>query len=308
MSIQLKSKQYFIQLESGQTVYIDQSTSHPVSFSCDKKLKVHLLNQAFLQQLENLSVLEVFSSLQSSDEELKNFLVNSPFVPILKSKYSSLYNTEKIQIIASLLKLSKIDIIHVKYPELSFGGPELHSLFLSLTQLASTLIWEGKVLANLCGFDLSLNSLGVLFDQALPSSPVEAQKYFGEETYFLHGSFVSTEDDFLLNFGKLSVSLSNEDKLLFLGLMNHSAIFSFIPSQFTFSNKDKKGTIKCEFLKQFKRGIHHYAHLNFKGIPLLIKSDKKFPTPFSYVNPNLSQSLIFHKEKAQLLFPLSDKA
>ncbi|PCJ20362.1 MAG: hypothetical protein COB02_04830 [Candidatus Cloacimonadota bacterium] len=306
MSIQIKSHNYSVSLTNQQSLYIDQKQNHSVSFSCDKKIKKIILNKNFLKRLNKLNVLEVFSIFQNSDDELKAFLVDSPFVPLLKSKFSSLYTSNQISIIASMIQLAKINLIHIKYPEELWDGPALHSLFLNLSQLDLTIIWEGKLLNNLCSFDFLVNSSGLIYQNVLPTSPKSAQNYFGEESYFLPGSFVSTDNDFFCKFGKLTIELNNDDKLLFLGLMNHEVLFSFIPSQFTFHQKQKKGFIKCDFIKQFKKAHLYFAHINFKGIPLLVKSQKKFSTPFIFVNLNLSQSLIFHKEKAKLLFPNSN--
>lgn len=303
MTLKVTSSNYVFSLESDQSLYIDQKLNHAIDFLSPDNNKNIVLNSQFFDQLKTRSVLEVFSIFQNPEEDLKDFLINSPFVPVLKSLFSTLFKTEQIQVICALLKLAEFDSVHIKYPETFLDGSTLHSLFLGLSQLNTALIWEGTHFPNQCNFDFYGDANGIHHEQKLPNSPSKAQNYFGEETYFLHGSFASTEDNFLCKFGKLEIELSNDDKLLFLGLMNHSALFSFIPSQFTYHNKEKKGLIKCEFIKQYKRAKIHYAHICFKGIPLLVKSDKKFATPFVFVNPNLSQSLIFHKEKDQLLFP-----
>lgn len=303
MTLKVISDNYTFSIDDEQSIYIDQNVEHSIQFIGSVNNKNILLNSMFFTKLQNLSVLEVFSTSKNSDESLKDFLVNSPFVPILKSQFSSLFQTEQVQIICALFNLSDVNSVHVKYPECFLSGSNLHALFLGLSQLNIKLIWEGTLFPNHCDFDFYGDIQGVRHDHSLPKSPANAQNYFGEETYFLHGSFTSTEDNFLCKFGKLEFELSNDDKLLFLGLMNHNILFSFIPSQFSFHPKEKKGTIKCEFIRQYKRAKIHYAHISFKGIPLLVKSSKKFATPFIFVNPNLSESLIFHKEKDQLLFP-----
>ncbi|MCO4783555.1 MAG: hypothetical protein KC646_14610 [Candidatus Cloacimonetes bacterium] len=307
MTLKIASKNYALTLEMQQSVYIDQKINHSIHFISSDTIKNLLLNEDFYTKLQSLSVLEVFSIFDSSDEDLKDFLVDSPFVPVLKSNFSTLFHTEQIQIICSLLKLAQFNNIHVKFPESFFNGCSLHALFIGLTQLNCTLIWEASHFPTHCDFDFYGDSTGIKQELSLPTSPSHVQNYFGEETYFLHGSFTSTDDNFLCKFGNLNIELSNDDKLLFLGLMNHNGLFSFIPSQFTFHAKEKKGLIKCEFIKQYKRATIHYAHISFKGIPLLVKSVKKFSTPFIFVNPNLAQCLIFHKEKSQLLFPIEEK-
>jgi hypothetical protein len=308
MKISLNLGKKTFDFEQPCSIHLNPGLSLPRlrSKSIETKRQVFLNPPRFLKMLGK-SVVDILSSCQLPEAELKERLKASPFISRLKAKMESLSDWDRLRLITTWIQYQNPLCVHIKGFS-GFHGNQSSSLYAPflchLQHKGQFLVWEDpkELPGGLFDFHVDESGVTALKDR-FPESMDEI-RFFEPQPYFpFKLRFEDRASGAIMQIGQLEFLLNPDERLKSLGFQNHELILFLCQDSFEFSRKERQGFQKISLRSQTHIGHSYRQCFDFAGTLFWHCSEKRSPVPFLQLRPLLSRAYIFQPESGKRLLP-----
>tara|TARA_Y100000589_G_scaffold202509_1_gene191001 strand:- start:491 stop:1396 length:906 start_codon:yes stop_codon:yes gene_type:complete len=287
-----------LELEQDSIVYIQQSkTPFQIKFKIVQSSLIVNKNQ--LSNWNPQSLEKIYQGSQCSFDELKNYLKNSPFASILRTKFSKISKQDQLRVIRDLAILNQVDFVHFKEPSLFFIDNDIDQFAFGLDRPC---IIESIQPCRYKSSSWRLDSKGATnLQQCLPES-IEDLAFFDSKQRF-QATLIKEKEETFMVIGNIEFQMDSEQVSQLMGLFNQDLVIAMNAQDFEISKKQKNGFLKIDIIKQSFRCGHWLQSFAIQNQVLTRTATARSRTPFLFIRPNLRSCWIFSAESRKILFP-----
>ena len=287
-----------LDIEQDSIVFVQQSKiPFQVKFEgCKSSL---LINSTQLNHWNQQSLEKVYQSSRCSFDELKQYLKNSPFASILRTKFKKISKQDQLRVIKDLAILCRVDFVHFKEPSMFFIDHDIDQFAFGLDRpCIIESIQPGRYKSSSWRLDIKG---ATKLHKCLPES-IEDLMFFDSKQRF-QASLINAEEETSIAIGSLEFQLDSEQTSQLMGLMNQDLVIAMNAQDFEVSKKQKNGFLKINLIKQSFRCGHWLQSFEIQNQVLTRTSSTRSRTPFLFMRPDLRSCWIFSADSRKILFP-----
>jgi len=298
--MRIKWLRYSLEIEQDSVVHVQQDRS-PFQVDFEGFRSKLLVNKQQLNTWQQMTLEKIYQSSKCNFEELKQYLKDSPFASILRTKFGRISRQDQLRVIKDLAILSDVDVIHLKEPSRFFLDYDIDQFTFGLDRpcvIESIQHCRFKSASWRIGIDGSIN-----LQKCLPES-IEDLVYFDSKCRF-QAQLLQEDKQTCMKIGNLNFPLDSEQLSQLMGLMNQDLVIALNAQDFEVSKKQKSGFLKINIIKQSFRCGKWLQSLEVHDQILTRSSNSRSRTPFLYLRPDLRSSWIFSADSRKLVYPSS---
>ena len=296
--MRIKWLNYSLDLEQDSVVHIQQIYK-PFQINFENCSSTLLINSSQMSRWNKLSLESVYRGSKCSFDELKQYLQNSPFASILRTRFGRISKQDQLRVIKDLANLLRVDFVHFKEPSRFFLDYDIDQFTFGLDRpcvIESIQPCRFKSSSWRVGIDGSIN-----LQKCLPES-IEDLVYFDSKFRF-QTRLKQENDETIMVIGNLNFSLDSEQMSQLMGLVNQDLVIALHANDFEVSKKQKNGFLKINLINQTFRCGRWLQSFEIQNQILTRSTVNRSRTPFLFLRPDLQYSWIFSAETRRLVFP-----
>ncbi|MBW7874516.1 MAG: hypothetical protein H3C47_00850 [Candidatus Cloacimonetes bacterium] len=299
LSIRFNSGQFY-KLENAKRVFLPSTRVQ--SIQSETKPRVLMITPQIFERYLEKRLIDLFSSTNKSESQLKEIIKRSRFTKVLKSQFQEIALHLQIEVLQTMIECTEPDVIHLKSPDLFLQPGEIQRLLGSLFTYSGSVIVESIKPPLPEFFEYIVTETG-LMDSYLPTSMDQINSFENGPRFTLSAQIIQNGTNWILCLDDLNFILPKDDCASMMGLVNQDMLANIGETSLEVSIREKAEGLKVPVKILPKRGLRLLGMIHTGKNTIFVPLPKRPPTPYLWLSIIPEQLYLFHSHTRQRIYP-----